>query len=164
MVLVNKSSPMDLVRMPSFEADPGHQDDELRMRMLEEAVNSMEENEKLFYTKQLENDGFKNSTTPCRLVPSGLSRTSRPCSLVHSGHNRTLRSNNVSFSQKNSAMSMSYSSPRQYTLSASTVKRSASGLMDRIRQRTVSSLRLKSLASTQSFDYDEYEGKQVLFL
>lgn len=146
--------------MPPDEANPGIVEEDLRMRALADVITQMEENEREFHVKQAKEISEQDFGGRSRLsVPSGTSRPSRPCSFSQSV-NRTVQNSSVTFSNKHSAMSTSYSSPRQYTLSASTVQRSASGLLDHLRQRSVTSIRLKSLAttSTKSFDYDEYEG------
>ena len=165
MVVVNSAVTDSIMRMPPDEADPGPTDEDVRMRDLAEAISQMAEGEHAFHNIQSqENGGISHSGKNSLSVPTGTPRTcSRPCSLIRSVHNRSIMSHTVTFSNKNSAMSRIYSSPRQYTLSASTVKRSASGMIDRIRQRTVSNMRLRSLHSTQAFDYDEYEGKNYFF-
>ena len=151
MVLVNKAKSLDLAGLPPDEPDPGIPDD-FRIRVISSTVQKMEENEKVFFSKR---DPMSSSL----LSKSGslpvTPRSSRPCSKHDTGVNRTILNHDVTLNHKNSAISRSYSSPRQYTLSASKGYRSANGIVENLRPNTRSNLLSRD---TSYFDFDVNEG------
>lgn len=153
MVLVNRSNTLDLSGIPPDEPDPGIQDEDLRMLAIASAVNKMEENEKLFFTKRgLDENPLLFSKPGSN---AGTPRTSRPCSMRGENVNQTVMNSAVTLSHKNSAISRSYSSPRQYTLSSSKGYRSATGILDTLQPSTRPNLKADlSSVSRSSFDYD----------
>ncbi|XP_060551363.1 leucine-rich repeat-containing protein 74A-like [Ruditapes philippinarum] len=150
MVLVNKSKTLDLAGLPPDEPDPGLPDD-LRIQVISATVQKMEENEKVFFSKR---DTFSSSLMSKSGSLPVTPRSSRPCSKHDTGINRTIQNSEVALNHKNSAISRSYSSPRQYTLSASRGYRSANGIVDNLRPSTRSNLLSRDASY---FDYDVNE-------
>lgn len=158
MVLVNRNKSLDLSGIPPDEPDPGIQDDDLRMLAIASAVNKMEESERVFFRKGGSDEQPASISKPGSYL--GTPRTSRPCSMRDNSVNRTVLNSAVTLNHKNSAISRSYSSPRQFTLSSSKGYRSATGIIDSLRPSTRPNLRAdSSTVSRSSFDYDVNEGK-----
>ncbi|KAL4230987.1 hypothetical protein ACF0H5_011360 [Mactra antiquata] len=155
MVLVNRSKTLDLSGFPPDEPDPGIQENELRMREISAVMDRMEEDEKTFYLNGDCDNSLNYFDKPGSL--SGTPRSSRPCS--KQSDNRTLLHSGVRMTHKSSALSRSYSSPRQYSLASSKGYRSSSSLVDNLRKSTQPVIPRTDLtsASSLSFDYDQNE-------
>lgn len=151
---------MDGPGLPPDEPDPGVPDDELRMRAISSVMQKMQDDEQNFFINRFPGDTLSTHSKLSAQQP-GTPRTSRPCTL-HDNVNRTVLSSAVILNNKNSAISGSYTSPRQYTLSEHRRHRSAGGIFDNIRTPlpVVSEPRPRAV----SFDFDDKEGSYALLL
>ena len=156
MVLVQRTGATPLPNMEPDETEFGDSADDFNAVAL--ALARMNEREHSYVMRQMNG---RSSPTKGELTPRsiGTPRTPRsqflstprtPRSNTLLGLDSTLLNDNVAFTQRNSAISHGYASPRQLTLSATHMSREGSGIPSRLR----------SLNGHRkiSFDYDDTEG------
>ena len=162
---------MVLLQIPSSTPLPSIEPDENEFGDVQEdysamasAITRMNERENSYLMKQINGrtsptKGGRSSPTKGLLTPRsiGTPRTPRtqfistPRSQTLLGTYGTVLNENVPMTQRNSAMSSGYRSPRQFTLSATHLDRQGSGLPTRLGK-------LREPQRKVSFDYDAHEG------
>ena len=140
MVLAETNNFHDFEEIQS--RDSSESDFEKRLRDVTSASLRMDEREQSFHRK--------------RSLPNiNVSRPSVSSKEPLTPQNKmsiTIMDPSVPFTSRNSAISKSYTSPRQYALSASHMSRDQSARTDHNASRALKQ------SSTNSMDYDEYEG------
>ena len=162
MVLLQIPNSTPLPNMEPEENEFGDVEDDYSA--VASAITRMNERENSYVLKQINgrnspSKGGRNSPTKGKLTPRsiGTPRTPRsqfistPRSHTLLGTNATVLNENVPLTQRNSAISSGYRSPRQFTLSASHMDRAGSGLPPRLGK-------LHEPQRKMSFDYDPNEG------
>lgn len=170
MVLVNRIQIQDL----SMEApDNLYQDileKDLRLLAVSSAVSKMEENERLFYSEHFVDEyqtslglnapaaAQRHSVTPKYSETPTQQTLPRHCSTyIDDNVTQSITNSSVPFNPKNSAITRSFPSPRQLTLSS--LHRKESGLIHDVLESALGGLKSNDLStiSSKSFDYDENE-------
>ena len=163
MVLVQRTTATPLPNMDSEGNEFGDSEEDLNA--MASAITRMNEREHSYILKQMNGRGSptrgdftpRSVGTP-RTHGSQLHSTPRtPRSYTFLGTNATVLNDSVPLTQRNSAISNGYASPRQFTLSACHMNREGSGFSPHLQKH-------RGKQRHMSFDYDDKEGNFAFIL